>query len=54
MNLDNFKVNLSLRDVISKLYDGVIRQSVGDGDAAQGMLLKFYFITRDIFRMDIR
>lgn len=54
MNSDNFKVNLSLRDAVLKLDGGLIRQSVGDGDAAQGMFLKLYFITRDIFRMDIR
>ena len=28
MNADNFKVNLSLRDTISKLDSGIVRESV--------------------------
>lgn len=41
MNSDNFKVNLSLRDAISKLDAGIIRQSV------TGERIDYHVITGD-------
>lgn len=60
MNSDNFKVNLSLRDEISKLDDPTKIHSAGGG-ATEGMFLKidwgasknFTSLHREIFRRDI-